>query len=122
MSVQWACQKKPEREAVNAGAGAGRGLVLVLMRQSKDHYPPGDEHGIKREGFLMKKHMWLVIALMAALAVALAGGAAMAKPIKVGMVDCYSGPPSTYTNDVRDAFKLATDRFNAEGGVLGSNI
>jgi len=45
-----------------------------------------------------------------------------AKPIKVGIVDCYSGPPTTYTNDVRDAFKLAVDKVNAKGGVLGQNI
>jgi branched-chain amino acid transport system substrate-binding protein len=44
------------------------------------------------------------------------------KPIKVGIVDCYSGPPSTYTNDVRDAFQLAVDKVNAEGGVLGRKI
>ncbi len=44
------------------------------------------------------------------------------KAIKVGIVDCYSGPPSTYTNDVRDAFKLATDKINAKGGVLGRKI
>jgi len=37
-------------------------------------------------------------------------------------VDCYSGPPSTYTNDVRDAFQLAVDQFNAQGGVLGNTI
>lgn len=42
--------------------------------------------------------------------------------IQVGIVDCYSGPPSTYTNDVRDAFQLAVDRMNAEGGVLGKKI
>jgi len=44
------------------------------------------------------------------------------KVIKVGIVDCYSGPPSTYTNDVRDAFKLATDKINAKGGVMGRKI
>ena len=47
---------------------------------------------------------------------------AAAKRIKVGIVDCYSGPPSTYTNDVRDAFKLAADQINAQGGVLGQPI
>lgn len=42
--------------------------------------------------------------------------------IKVGVVDCYSGPASTYTNDVRDAFKLAVDKMNAKGGILGRKI
>lgn len=45
-----------------------------------------------------------------------------AKTIKVGIVDCYSGPPSTYTNDVRDGFKLVVDQVNAAGGVLGNTI
>jgi branched-chain amino acid transport system substrate-binding protein len=44
-----------------------------------------------------------------------------AAPIKVGIVDCYSGPPTTYTYDVRDAFKLALDEINKEG-VLGTTI
>jgi len=57
------------------------------------------------------------------LALALCAAPAMAaKTIKVGIVDCYSGPPSTYTNDVRDAFKLEIDKVNAAGGVLGRNI
>ncbi len=44
------------------------------------------------------------------------------KTIKIGIVDCYSGPPSTYTNDVRDAFKLQVDKINAAGGILGHKI
>ncbi len=44
-----------------------------------------------------------------------------AKALKIGIVDCYSGPPSTYTNDVRDAFKLAVDKINASG-ALGRKI
>ena len=47
------------------------------------------------------------------------GSLQAAEPIKVGIVDSYSGPPSTYTNDVRDGFKLAVDQINAKGGVLG---
>ena len=43
-------------------------------------------------------------------------------PIKIGIIDSYSGPPSTFTNDVRDAFKLATDEINAKGGVLKRKI
>lgn len=45
-----------------------------------------------------------------------------AKTLKIGMVDCYSGPASTYTNDVRDAFKVAADEINAKGGILGRKI
>lgn len=45
-----------------------------------------------------------------------------AQPIKIGIVDTYSGPPTTYTYDVRDAFKLIIDEINAKGGVLGRKI
>src|SRR5512140_3222099 len=45
-----------------------------------------------------------------------------AQPIKVGIIDTYTGPPTTFTFDVRDAFKLATDEMNAKGGVIGRKI
>ena len=64
----------------------------------------------------------LIASLALALCLAVAGVVSAADPIKVGMVDCYSGPPSTYTNDVRDAFKLAADHLNAKGGLFGRKI
>jgi branched-chain amino acid transport system substrate-binding protein len=42
--------------------------------------------------------------------------------IKVGIIDTYSGPATTYTYDVRDAFKLAVDEINAKGGVLKRKV
>ena len=42
--------------------------------------------------------------------------------IKVGIVDTYSGPASSYCNDVLDGFKLAVDKVNARGGVLGNKL
>ena len=45
-----------------------------------------------------------------------------AKTIKVGIVDTYSGPASTYTNDVRDAFALAAGKINAAGGIMGQQL
>ncbi len=42
--------------------------------------------------------------------------------IKVGLVDTYTGPVTTYTYDVRDGFKMAVDKINAKGGVLGRKI
>ena len=70
----------------------------------------------------MKKIKGLVL-FMVSLSLMFTGSTALAaKAIKVGIVDCYSGPASTYTNDVRDAFKLATDKINATGGVLGRKI
>lgn len=50
------------------------------------------------------------------------GSAKAQGPIKVGIIDTYSGPPSTFTYDVRDAFKLAIDEVNAKGGVLKRKI
>lgn len=48
--------------------------------------------------------------------------AVQAKTIKIGMVDTYSGPPSLYTNDVRDAFTMIMDKVNASGGILGNKV
>jgi branched-chain amino acid transport system substrate-binding protein len=45
-----------------------------------------------------------------------------AEPIKVGIVDTYTGPALTYSQDVLDGFKLAVDEVNAKGGVLGRKI
>jgi branched-chain amino acid transport system substrate-binding protein len=50
------------------------------------------------------------------------GNANAQAPIKVGIIDTYSGPPTTYTYDVRDAFKMAIDEINAKGGVLKRKI
>jgi branched-chain amino acid transport system substrate-binding protein len=40
----------------------------------------------------------------------------------VGIVDTYTGPATTFTNDVLDGFKLAVTKINAQGGVLGKKI
>ncbi|MGA3174862.1 MAG: ABC transporter substrate-binding protein [Syntrophorhabdales bacterium] len=42
--------------------------------------------------------------------------------IKVGIVDTYSGPATSFTTDVLDGFKLAVEKINAKGGVLGKKI
>ena len=42
--------------------------------------------------------------------------------IKIGIVDTYTGPPTTYTTDVLDGFRLAVDKINAKGGVVGKKI
>ena len=60
--------------------------------------------------------------LIALAVVVVATPAIAAKAIKIGIVDCYSGPASTYTNDVRDAFKLEMDKINAAGGILGRKV
>jgi len=45
-----------------------------------------------------------------------------ADPIKVGIVDTYTGPASVFTFDVLDGFKMAINKVNAKGGVLGKKI
>jgi branched-chain amino acid transport system substrate-binding protein len=45
-----------------------------------------------------------------------------ADTIKVGIIDTYTGPATTYTQDVLDGFKIAINEVNAKGGVLGKKI
>ncbi len=60
--------------------------------------------------------------LVAGLLLLCPAAAKAAPPIKVGIIDTYTGPPTTYTYDVRDAFKLAVDELNAKGGILGRKV
>ena len=64
----------------------------------------------------------LFIVLLATMSFLHPVGANAQAPIKIGIIDSYSGPPSTFTYDVRDAFKLAIDEINAKGGVLKRKI
>jgi len=43
------------------------------------------------------------------------------RPIKVGVIDTYSGPPAVFANDALNGFKLALEEINKEG-VLGNKI
>jgi len=44
-----------------------------------------------------------------------------ARNIKVGVIDCYSGPPAVYGKDALNGFKLALEDINKKG-VLGKKI
>ncbi len=46
---------------------------------------------------------------------------AAAKNIKVGVIDCYSGPAAVFGKDALNGFKLALEEINAKG-VLGKKI
>ena len=46
---------------------------------------------------------------------------AQAKNIKVGIIDCYSGPAAVYGKDALNGFKLALQEINKKG-VLGKKI
>ena len=62
-----------------------------------------------------------IIMLAAATALILMPAAAGARNIKVGIIDCYSGPPAVYGNDALNGFKLALKDINRKG-VLGKKI
>lgn len=72
----------------------------------------------------MKKVAQCVTGLVALVLCILAGvsPAGAEAPIKVGIIDTYTGPATTYTQDVLDGFKLAINQVNAKGGVIGRKI
>jgi branched-chain amino acid transport system substrate-binding protein len=70
----------------------------------------------------MRKTMGTMMVLsLAASLLLFAGSAEAAKAIKVGIIDCYVGPPAVYAQDALNGFKLAVDEINKEG-VLGRKI
>lgn len=62
------------------------------------------------------------VSILAVLFIVDSAGVRAQGPIKVGIIDSYTGPPTTFTYDVRDAFKLAIDEVNAKGGVVKRKI
>lgn len=70
----------------------------------------------------MKRATFFTVLFFGLLAFVTVVPADAANTIKVGIVDTYTGPATTFTNDVLDGFKLAVDKINAGGGVLGMKI
>jgi branched-chain amino acid transport system substrate-binding protein len=74
---------------------------------------------------MMKRNTCIVgLALLVSLFVispVLMPATAQAKNIKVGVIDCYSGPPAVFGQDALNGFKLALKEINAKG-VLGKKI
>ena len=68
-------------------------------------------------GFGLASLIFIGALLVAFVSGALAGG----KEIKVGIIDCYSGPPAVYAKDALNGFKLALKEINKKG-VLGRKI
>lgn len=75
----------------------------------------------KRQLLLQAALLGLSLALILILGASCGGGAKIERPIKVGIIDSYSGPPAVYANDALNGFKLALDEINKEG-VLGTTI
>src|SRR4030065_650017 len=63
----------------------------------------------------------LITAFLATLLILLPCNASAQKPIKVGGIDTYAGPPAVFANDALNGFKLALDEINKKG-VLGRKI
>ncbi len=65
----------------------------------------------------------LVLVLATAMVVGMALVAWSAeKPIKIGIIDCYSGGASAYTKPALTAWKMVIDEINAKGGIKGRTI
>ena len=45
-----------------------------------------------------------------------------AEPIKIGVIDAYSGPPTVFTKPALLGWKMAASEFNAAGGLNGRKI
>lgn len=70
----------------------------------------------------MKRRLVLVLVTVMACLLWLSLPSYAANTIKIGIVDTYTGPATTFTSDVLDGFKLAVEKINAKGGVLGKKI
>ena len=69
---------------------------------------------------LYKTSLFILVAVFSASFLLLPANA-QAKTIKVGIIDCYSGPAAVFGKDALNGFKLALKDINAEG-VLGHKI
>jgi len=70
----------------------------------------------------MKKNTFIAVLVgLFAIALFMIPAHAQAKNIKVGVIDCYSGPPAVFGEDALNGFKLALKEINKEG-VLGKKI
>jgi branched-chain amino acid transport system substrate-binding protein len=71
---------------------------------------------------MMKKNIFIAMLVgLFTISLILMPTHAQAKNIKVGVIDCYSGPPALFGKDALNGFKLALKEINAKG-VLGKKI
>jgi len=72
----------------------------------------------KRSSFLV-----VTLALVLTLILILPTGRALAKkPIKIGLIDCYTGGAAAFTKPALIAWHMVVDKFNANGGLNGRKI
>ena len=67
------------------------------------------------------KRAFVSLGILIALSVFMLPVQAAARNIKVGIIDCYSGPAAVYGNDALNGFKLALEEINKQG-ILGGQI
>jgi branched-chain amino acid transport system substrate-binding protein len=75
---------------------------------------------------MKKKSMWTIIIVVVVVIAAVVvyyvtRPPKIARPIKVGIIDCYSGPAAMYCKEALNGFELALNEINKEG-VLGTKI
>lgn len=80
-----------------------------------------EKNRIGRENSRFSGRNLLVMTVCLILAFLVLPLSAQAGNIKVGIIDCYSGPAAVYGKDALNGFKLALERINKEG-VLGKKI
>jgi branched-chain amino acid transport system substrate-binding protein len=73
------------------------------------------------KGLVPTKGVPFIMSLVAALLLFQAAEGKAERPIKVGIIDPYSGPPAVYGQDALNGFKLALADINKKG-VLGTKI
>ncbi len=73
---------------------------------------------MRQRGFLMGSILLLSLFVLSMI---LLPAQADARNIKVGIIDCYSGPAAVFGNDALNGFKLALKDINKKG-VLGKKI
>jgi branched-chain amino acid transport system substrate-binding protein len=65
----------------------------------------------------------LVLCLAAAMVFAVTSVASSAeKPIKIGMIDCYTGGAAAFTKPALMGWQMVIDEINAKGGINGRKI
>jgi len=70
---------------------------------------------------MKKLFVFTILTLVVLTSLVACGPQKAERPIKVGIIDTYSGPPAVYAEDALNGFKLALDEINKEG-VLGTTI
>ena len=70
---------------------------------------------------LFPGNLFFLMILLLTLSFIFVPGPAEARNNKVGIIDCYSGPPALYSKGALNGFKLALEEINKKG-VLGKKI